>query len=103
MIDLLVVVLLALACYRLVRLVQVDRFPGWVNIRTRLLDRADTPHASATVRATAELLTCPWCLSFWVAAGLLGFVIVTPAILGGFIVFVLALSAAVGLIADRRG
>lgn len=59
----------ALAVYRVVRLLQedtiLDRPRGWV-------ERRIEGHKSA------ELLTCPWCLSVWVAGGVVAFRRVAP-------------------------
>lgn len=65
----------ALAAYRLTRLVVEDSFPP---LRTRI-DRIVARHSSEEPDgeggvvihqdAWAELLTCPYCVSFWVSLG----------------------------------
>jgi hypothetical protein len=55
------VVVDALAVHRVTRLVQDDDIPIGA-LREQLLDRYGD-------RKWTELLTCPWCLSMWVAAG----------------------------------
>lgn len=56
----------ALAVYRLTRLAVWDSFPPVANAREDLLDRFG-PESSVS-----ELLTCPWCISFWIAFSCLG-------------------------------
>jgi hypothetical protein len=51
----------ALAVSRIVRLIQVDEIPVGA-VREKILDE----HGDKTA---ADLLTCPWCLSVWVSAG----------------------------------
>lgn len=52
----------ALAAYRVTRLLQVDDLPPLPVLRERLMARyGDKPIGS--------LIDCPWCLGFWVSAG----------------------------------
>lgn len=80
----------ALAVHRLVRLVQDDS----------LLDRPrEWMLRRWSAQMMAELLTCPWCLSIWVAAGVVGARAVCP--LGwGVLARVLALSTAAGKLSE---
>jgi hypothetical protein len=50
-----------LAVFRLTRLATVDTFPPVQRLRWKILQR--WPETDWRV----ELLTCPWCLSFWFA------------------------------------
>lgn len=56
-------VLVVLAVYRLTRLVVFDDFPPVQAVKRRVIARFGAASAWAT------LLTCPFCLSVWVAAG----------------------------------
>lgn len=51
------------ATYRLVRLAQKDTLPPVARVRRAILESNKTPDA------IVELVECPWCLSFWVGAG----------------------------------
>lgn len=67
----LLLVLVPLAAYRLQRIVTADTWPPSRHLRRLLRDRiADVPTASrARVRRADlfDLMTCPWCLGFWVS------------------------------------
>lgn len=52
-----------LAVFRLTRLVVSDAFPPVVKARHAFLQRFKADSWEV------ELLTCPWCVSFWIAAG----------------------------------
>jgi hypothetical protein len=84
----------ALAAYRLTRLANVDTFPAAVALRDRFTAWArDSGHP-----ALDELVQCPWCIGFWIAAG----VVATRASgVRGWdpLARALALSAASGVIA----
>ena len=80
----------ALASFRLTRLVGTDRIA--LPIRRLLLDRG--------WGRTLDFLICPWCLGMWLSAG-----VVASSLLWWnqvrYLWIVLALSAIVGLIAER--
>lgn len=67
MTPLVLLVVAGLACYRLTRLIVDDVFPPIAGPRNRL-ERA-TMH-STRWGWVAHLITCSWCASFYVAAGL---------------------------------
>jgi hypothetical protein len=55
----------ALAAYRLTRLATVDTFPAAASVRDRVsrwARRSGRP-------ALDELVHCPWCIGFWISAG----------------------------------
>jgi hypothetical protein len=84
----------ALAAYRLTRLVSVDTFPLAVTVRdriTRWSKASDHP-------AIDELVHCPWCIGFWIAAGV---VAIRRSGVRGWdpVARTLALSAAAGVLA----
>ncbi len=82
-----------LAAYRLWRLAAHDTFPPVARVRDAVLNRYDG-------RWPAELLMCPWCLGQWIAFG----VVAASWLLPGWwlpLAAALALSAAVGLLAER--
>lgn len=84
----------ALACYRAVRLVTRDSVPIFRVPRDAVLDRwGDT--------ALGELVTCPWCMSVWLAAPILAARALVPAWWTP-LSLVLALSAVTGLLASRE-
>jgi hypothetical protein len=55
----------ALAVYRLTRLTTVDTFPAAKSARERISRWA----RSSGRPAIDELIHCPWCIGFWMAAG----------------------------------
>lgn len=52
------------ATWRLVHLLQQDELPPLPVLRDKLIDKAGD-------RAWGDLVTCPFCASFWVAIGVL--------------------------------
>ena len=61
----------ALAVHRLTRMVIEDRVPfGWIrsSIVKRAYERQDHDGSQAQPYVV-ELLSCPWCMSIWVAFG----------------------------------
>lgn len=80
-----------LAVFRLTRLITDDTIPFG---RLRLRVEARWPNAWFT-----ELATCPWCMSVWVAAGVLGAHALVPA-WWPYAAAVLAFSAVAGLLSS---
>lgn len=79
------VALLAVATYRLSRLISKDAITSPLRARwTRFVDSAGPGEVIEEVRrdgpahATGELLTCPFCLAQWVATGLVFAYLVEP-------------------------
>jgi hypothetical protein len=96
----------ALACYRLTRLVVADtiteRLRQWLAGRVELDDRnLDGSRIVVAARPRlAEFLHCPWCVSFWSAIGvvLMGSLLPTACL---YLTAVLAFSALAGIISER--
>jgi len=79
------VVLLAIATYRLSRLISKDAITSPLRARwTRYVAPAGPSEVQEEVRqdgaahATGELLTCPFCLAQWVATGLVFSYVINP-------------------------
>lgn len=51
--------------WRISRLIITDQWPGWYQLRSRILRRWPPGPARTT-----ELLICPWCNSMWIAGSL---------------------------------
>lgn len=82
-------VLDALACYRLTRFIVEDHIP-FGPLRERIIDRR--PHS-----LLAEWVTCPWCASVPVAAVVLGLHAIAPAV-WPYAAAVLSFAAIAGLL-----
>lgn len=68
------------AAYRLTRLVTVDTFPPVKALRDRIVD-AHTTHGDNGAECPdswAELITCPYCASFWIALGVVAARYIAP-------------------------
>lgn len=63
--DALVIVLLALTVWRATRFVVKDDLPLIKTPRDRLVRRST--QLDGTLRWYGELITCPWCVSVWLA------------------------------------
>lgn len=90
--DLPALIVDGLAVYRLTRLAIVDTLPPVRAARERILQRLPVTSWQA------ELLTCPWCLSVWIGAGVL---LVRRTRLWRAAAFVLAGSAVSGALSER--
>lgn len=85
----------AAAAYRLTRLLQVDSLPPLPAVRAWLITRyPDHP--------LIELVSCPWCLGFWVSVGVVAADALVPK-LWRPLALSLALSAAVGHLSGLDG
>lgn len=84
----------SLAVYRLTRLAITDTFPPVRRARFAILQR--WPEDSWQV----ELGTCPWCLSVWIAAGVL---LVRRSRAWRALALVLAGSAVAGALSEKLG
>lgn len=97
--DLLVLVLVTLATYRLTVLIVRDQFPPvrWARVRLAGDEEAGLPRASWSPEWLADLVTCCWCASVWVAGGVVGAVEVFTAV--GVMLPLLTWPAAAGVAA----
>jgi hypothetical protein len=89
----------ALAAFRLTRLVIEDTItePLRQRVKHRAMREVDSPGTAAKVET---LLSCPWCVGFWVSCGVVAARRVAPRSWVP-LAEVLALSAAVGIIAEN--
>lgn len=97
--DLLVLALVALATYRLTVLVTRDEFPPvrWARVRLAGDEEMGVRRASWSPEWLADLVTCCWCASVWVAGGVVAAVEVFTA--AGVMLPLLAWPAAAGVAA----
>ena len=64
------VVRIGLASYKIGRLVAKDDVTSWVRAPVTRDEEATEPKPEGAGRALGELLTCPYCIGVWTAAGL---------------------------------
>ena len=83
-----------LAAYRITRLLQRDSLPPLPAVREKLL--AKYGHLPVS-----DLIDCPWCLGFWVSAGVVAASASPYRRLWAPLAAALALSAVVGLISTH--
>jgi hypothetical protein len=84
----------ALACYRLTRLATLDSLPPVKRTRDKVLTRWGDSEWS-------ELAVCPWCLSVWLAAGVVAARTIAPRTWTP-VARVLAYSAVTGWLSSRE-
>ncbi len=123
------VILVWLTVYRLTRLITADAFPLFERPRTwlqahwdpfsdadwqayrklnregqqRICDALGIKHVTETKRAVAYLFSCAWCVSVWMAAGVVGVVMVFSDLSWLWSVLLwFSASAMTGLIAQRE-
>lgn len=77
--GLLLFVMLALASYRVTHLVVLDTFPPVLALRNRIVGEDECKLQGTRIEWLGELLTCGWCASVWLSAGL---VLVTQMVTG---------------------
>lgn len=78
--------LMSVAAYKLSRLIAKDRITGFFRApftrykgpSERPSEVSEEPRGEGLQRAIGELLVCPYCLSQWVATGLLGLYLLNP-------------------------
>src|ERR671937_706534 len=58
------------ASYKLGRLVAKDEVTTWVRAPVTRDEEASEPKPTGLERAIGELVTCPYCIGLWIAAGL---------------------------------
>ena len=73
------ILLLALTTYRITRLVIADDFPPVLKLRIWLLGTDRDALKGTRLEWVGELLSCHWCVSVWISAGL---VLITQMLTG---------------------
>jgi uncharacterized protein DUF1360 len=63
------IVRVGLASYKLGRLIAKDEVTSFVRVPVTRDEEAQEPEQEGLARALGELLTCPYCIGVWVAAG----------------------------------
>src|SRR5215210_3101007 len=69
---------IGLASYKLGRLVAKDEVTSWVRAPVTRDAEAQEPEREGMARALGELVTCPYCIGVWVAAGFSAGLVVFP-------------------------
>lgn len=89
----------ALASYRLTRLIVEDKITDGIRekVRHAAMRSVDSPGTAAKINT---LLSCPWCVGWWVACGVVVARKVAPRIWEP-VATALALSATTGIIAEN--
>lgn len=105
-------ILLVLAIYRVTRLFTEDKIPlvakprdwliGWLDPWPSEIKAGKRQPTGATAKAVAYLLTCPWCMSVWVGAGMIPLASLWVDVPYPWLLWPAA-SAITGLIATREG
>jgi hypothetical protein len=72
------VVRIGLASYKIGRLVAKDDVTSWVRAPVTRDEDATQPKPEGAGRALGELLTCPYCIGVWTAAGLSYALVLVP-------------------------
>jgi hypothetical protein len=67
-----------LASYKLGRLVAKDEVTTWMRAPVTRDEEAQEPEQEGMARALGELVTCPYCVGLWVAAGFSAAVVLFP-------------------------
>lgn len=95
----------AAAVYRLAVLLSKDKITDWLRegLRERAYDPIAKPRAgarAAIARWLFELIICPWCVSIWLGAIVVGFTRFVPGA-WQYVAMLLTLSAAAGFFGER--
>jgi len=61
---------IGLSSYKIGRLVAKDEVTSWVRAPVTRDEEASEPEREGAARALGELVTCPYCVGVWTAAGL---------------------------------
>lgn len=72
------VVRIGLSSYKIGRLVAKDDVTSWVRAPVTRDEEATEPKPEGAERALGELLTCPYCIGVWTAAGLSYALVLVP-------------------------
>ena len=89
----------SLASYRITRLILTDHFPPTMMLRKAVFDYYPE-NEDGSEPWQAQLIQCPWCMSFWVALG----VVAARKFMPGWkhLGKAFAMSAVSGMIAERE-
>lgn len=107
--DLLTLVVLGLACWRLCSLALTERGPGAVFVWFRSLWGVEHDEAGAPVSwpdtEAGRILSCTWCCGLWIAPGLVGLYLALPeaALAAAFPFAVSAVAIAFQEVVDGQG
>jgi hypothetical protein len=71
--------LIGLATHKLARLVAKDEVTSFLRAPVTVDEEASDPKPRGLERAAGELLTCPYCLGLWIAAGFSAANVVWPS------------------------
>lgn len=63
------ILLIGVATHKLARLITKDDVASFVRAPVTVDEEASTPEREGIRRAAGELLTCPYCVGLWIAAG----------------------------------
>jgi hypothetical protein len=69
---------IGLASYKLGRLIAKDEVTTWMRAPVTRDEDAQEPEQEGMARVLGELLTCPYCIGLWVAAGFSAGVVLFP-------------------------
>jgi hypothetical protein len=69
---------IGLASYKVGRLVAKDEVTSWVRAPVTRDEEATEPKPQGLERAIGELVTCPYCIGLWIAAGFSCALVVLP-------------------------
>jgi Protein of unknown function (DUF1360) len=69
---------IGLASYKLGRLIAKDEVTTWMRVPVTRDEEAKEPEQQGMARALGELVTCPYCIGLWVAAGFSASLVLFP-------------------------
>jgi hypothetical protein len=72
------VVRVGVASYKLGRLIAKDEVTSWVRAPVTRDEEAQEPEREGMARALGELVTCPYCIGVWIAAGFSAALVLFP-------------------------
>ena len=105
--DLTIALYLALATFRIVRLIGWDDFPPIARLRGRITGQLPTRYSASEARGPiiehrretlAKFIECAWCQGFWVGCAVYVAWLAAPTA-ALYVLFPFALNGAVGIIA----
>lgn len=98
----LVLLTATLAAYRLTRLIVRDDFPPIQWVRDSVTNKLNCPVESGArafwCHTVTELLSCPWCIGWWISAATVGGLMVVGVSIPVPVLTVFAISSVVGIL-----